>query len=260
MKTAARIAWVMAFASSTAMAQAPSQTPGQTPPQIAACQACHGRAGVSDQGHIPNLAGQKPGYLVAQLQAFKSGARKNELMAAIAAQLSDTEMRGLAQFWAAQGGAWATAEASTAMPILSRMTLPAGFPEGFTVYETVVSTSDAVVTERHANKVALQAARAGQPLPDGSVIVVANHALVQDKNGQATKGAVSSYAAMASRDGWGAAVPALLRNGNWDYALFDGQGVRNERLNQAPCLACHRPIASSSYVFTLKALREQALR
>ena len=69
-----------------------------------------------------------------------------------------------------------------------------------------------------------------------------------------------AVAAMEARAGWGAAVPALLRNGNWDYALFDANRVRNDRLNQAPCLACHKPQAASSFVFTLPALRERAAR
>jgi cytochrome c553 len=252
MNTAAHAVAAITLAASAASAQ--------TPPHAAACQACHGRAGVSASGHIPNLAGQKADYLVAQLKAFKSGARKNKLMAAIAAPLSEAEMRGLAQFWSAQGGTAAQADANDTAAILSRMEWPANFPAGFTVYETEVSTADAIVVERYANTIALQAARAGQALPDGSVIVAANHNLVADDKGQPTKGVVSSYSAKAARAGWGADVPALLRNGNWDYAAFNAQGVRNDKLNQADCLACHKPIAADSYVFTLKALREHALR
>jgi cytochrome c553 len=252
MSIAARFAWFIALAASAAAAQ--------MPPQVAACQACHGRAGISDSGSIPNLAGQKADYLVAQLQAFKSGTRKNELMAAIAAPLSEAEMRSLAQFWSAQAGAAAPIDANNTVPILSRMEWPTNFPAGFAVYETVVSAADSVVIERYANQAALQAARAGQPLPDNSVIVVANRRLVPDDRGQPTKGPVNSYSAMASRAGWGAEVPALLRNGNWDYAAFNAQGVRNDRLNQAQCLACHKPIAADSHVFTLKTLREHAQR
>jgi cytochrome c553 len=249
---AARFAWFIALGASTAAAQ--------TPPHVAACQACHGRAGISDSGSIPNLAGQKADYLVAQLQAFKSGKRKNELMAAIAAPLSEVEMRSLAHFWSAQAGAAAPTDANNTVPILSRMEWPTSFPVGFTVYETVFSAADSMVIERYANQAALQAARAGQPLPDNSVIVVANRRLVPDDQGQPAKGPVHSYSAMASRAGWGAEVPALLRNGNWDYAAFNAQGVRNNKLNQAQCLACHKPIAADSHVFTVKTLREHALR
>jgi Cytochrome P460 len=158
---------------------------------------------------------------------------------------------------ALQGQA-ATAGDTPAIP--SRMTLPADFPVGFQIYETVVSREDKIVFQRYANRAALQAARAGQPQPDGSVIVVAQHSLLLDEQGQPHAGPVQSYAAMASRAGWGAAVPAPLRNGNWDFASFNARGQRNDRLDQTPCLACHQPLAAQSHVFTLKTLREHAQR
>src|SRR5262245_27638127 len=43
----------------------------------AVCSACHGLNGVSVTDVIPNLAGQKAGYLEAQLKALKDGTRKN---------------------------------------------------------------------------------------------------------------------------------------------------------------------------------------
>jgi len=68
----------------------------------------------------------------------------------------------------------------------------------------------------------------------------------------------NGYAGMESRAGWGAGIPALLRNGNWDFAVFDAQRIRNDRLNQAQCLACHHPQAANSHVFTLAELRAAA--
>jgi hypothetical protein len=63
---------------------------------------------------------------------------------------------------------------------------------------------------------------------------------------------------MESRVGWGNTIPTLLRNGDWDYALFSAEGTRRNELNQAPCLACHKPQEANSYVFTLDALRKAA--
>ena len=79
-----------------------------------------------------------------------------------------------------------------------------------------------------------------------------------DAQGKPVAGKVLSYAAMSARAGWGTEVPLLLRNGDWDYALFDANRVRRDGLNQAQCLACHKPIAADSYVFTMKQLREAA--
>ena len=237
-----------AFATQLAPA-APAQP--SVPVDVSACQACHGDNGISRNPRIPNLAGQQQAYLAAQLQAFKAGTRHNDSMQAIAAQLGDAEINALSAYWHSQPAAatdvhGATAAAGPAIP--SRMTFPANFPAGFTSYERVPGEGGATA-ERYANAVALAAARAGRPLPDGSMIVVVN----RDASGAAT-----GYAAMATQAGWGAAVPALLRNGNWDYAVFDAAHVRNERLNQAACLACHHAQAPNSFVFTLPALRTRA--
>jgi cytochrome c553 len=66
-----------------------------------ACQACHGLDGLSKTPEAPNIAGQSEPYLVLQLQAFKSGARRNEAMTLVAATLSDAEIADLAAYYAA---------------------------------------------------------------------------------------------------------------------------------------------------------------
>jgi cytochrome c553 len=63
------------------------------------CQACHGTDGLSQVPDAPNLAGQVEGYLATQLQAFKSGARKNEAMTLVAAGLSSQDIDDLAAWY-----------------------------------------------------------------------------------------------------------------------------------------------------------------
>jgi cytochrome c553 len=63
------------------------------------CQACHGIDGMSQVPDAPNIAGQVEGYLVAQLQAFKSGARKNEAMTLVASGLSNQDIDNLAAWY-----------------------------------------------------------------------------------------------------------------------------------------------------------------
>ncbi len=65
------------------------------------CEACHGLDGRSTMPEAPNLAGQVDDYLVTQLKAFKSGARKNEQMAVIAQMLSPQEIEDLAAYYSA---------------------------------------------------------------------------------------------------------------------------------------------------------------
>jgi cytochrome c553 len=65
------------------------------------CQACHGLDGLSKAPDAPNIAGQIEPYLVAQLQAYKSGARKNDAMSVIAPSLSDKDIEDLAAYFSA---------------------------------------------------------------------------------------------------------------------------------------------------------------
>jgi cytochrome c553 len=65
------------------------------------CQACHGLDGLSKAPDAPNIAGQTEPYIVAQLQAYKSGARKNDAMSVVAPSLSVADIEDLAAYFAA---------------------------------------------------------------------------------------------------------------------------------------------------------------
>jgi cytochrome c553 len=65
------------------------------------CQACHGMDGLSKVPDAPNIAAQIEPYIVAQLQAYKSGARKNDAMSVVAQSLSDTDIEDLAAYFSA---------------------------------------------------------------------------------------------------------------------------------------------------------------
>jgi cytochrome c553 len=82
-----------------------------------ACTACHGPDGNSTLNpEWPNLAGQHPEYLVAQLKAFKSGARKNPNMNGMAAALSEQDMADIAAFFSAQAVKVASVDAAQTGP------------------------------------------------------------------------------------------------------------------------------------------------
>ncbi|MCS6787190.1 MAG: cytochrome c4 [Thiobacillaceae bacterium] len=66
------------------------------------CSACHGNDGNSTTPAYPSLAGQSPEYLYKQLQDFKSGARRNAIMAPNVVGLTDADMANLAAYFAAQ--------------------------------------------------------------------------------------------------------------------------------------------------------------
>jgi cytochrome c553 len=66
------------------------------------CVACHGPTGQSPNDLWPNLAGQKPGYLVKQMKAFRDGARADPMMSPMAKGLTDADIDNLAAFFSSQ--------------------------------------------------------------------------------------------------------------------------------------------------------------
>jgi cytochrome c553 len=71
--------------------------------RAASCAACHGANGISSNDMWPNLAGQKEGYLVSQITAFRDGGRNNPMMSAMATGLTDADIANLAAYYASLG-------------------------------------------------------------------------------------------------------------------------------------------------------------
>jgi cytochrome c553 len=65
------------------------------------CQTCHGLDGLSKMPEAPNIAGNPEQYLVRQLNAFRKGERKNEMMTVVVQQLKDQDVEDLAAYYAA---------------------------------------------------------------------------------------------------------------------------------------------------------------
>src|SRR5690348_364820 len=66
------------------------------------CAACHGADGNSAAAANPNLAGQGADYITLQLMHFKAGVRVNATMQAMAATLSDADMKALGIYFSQQ--------------------------------------------------------------------------------------------------------------------------------------------------------------
>lgn len=63
------------------------------------CAACHNMDGVSTIPDYPKLAGQYPDYMAKALRDYKSGARKNPIMAGMAAGLTQKDIDDLAAYY-----------------------------------------------------------------------------------------------------------------------------------------------------------------
>ncbi len=180
------------------------------------CAACHGANGVSVSDTIPNLAAQRATYIEAQLKALKQGTRKNPLMNAIAGQLSDEDIANVAAYFSSLPGAQTGAK-SNFLPNVAEthVTFPDGYKRTFTKYHTIDFPATKQVRYYYANKAALQAAREGKPLPDGSVLFAEVYAAKLDGDHKPVTGAdgffvadkLVAYTAMARERGMGQGHP-----------------------------------------------------
>ena len=63
------------------------------------CKACHGEAGISASPEFPNLAGQQADYLVAVINHYKNGKRKNAIMQGQVANLTQRDIQDLTAYY-----------------------------------------------------------------------------------------------------------------------------------------------------------------
>ena len=101
---AQRRVWLLPAALAVVVAGAPVPACAADAREIVAshCQACHGEGGNSMVPMFPKLAGLQGEYLDKQLRDFLSGKRKNEAMAPALAQIKESDIAGLAAYYAAQ--------------------------------------------------------------------------------------------------------------------------------------------------------------
>lgn len=85
-----------------ANAQQATAPPPEIAEKVQLCASCHGADGKPVVEKVPIIFGQHLFYLLTQLRDYRAGRRANEVMAPIAAELSDDEMKALATYFDAQ--------------------------------------------------------------------------------------------------------------------------------------------------------------
>ena len=94
-----------AFLAAPALAAGPKGDVAAGAEKAKTCASCHGATGdESLDDTYPKLAGQYPEYLAKALHDYKSGRRKNAIMAGFAQGLSDEDIDDLSAYFASQKG------------------------------------------------------------------------------------------------------------------------------------------------------------
>jgi cytochrome c553 len=94
---------IAAYLSGATVLPASAEPRGTVPEKVTAlCSTCHGKNGVGIAPIYPTLAGQHADYLERALTEYRKGDRKNAIMPAFANQLSEAEIKQVAEYYAAQ--------------------------------------------------------------------------------------------------------------------------------------------------------------
>ena len=101
MTNALRLAFAGIVLALAMSAQATDLAAGKTK-AAEVCAACHGADGNSPSADFPKLAGQHREYLAQALRDYKSGHRKNAIMAGFAGALTQEDIDNLSAYYSAQ--------------------------------------------------------------------------------------------------------------------------------------------------------------
>lgn len=139
------------------------------------------------------------------------------------------------------------------------------FPEGWdkgVMYATVDRYDTKQYREFYGPPDAVKAAREGKSIPYGTVLTLAAYAAkvdaagvpLKDANGRFIKDKLVAVNSMQKGQGFGADIPAEIRNGDWIYQSFTPDGKVNDKANLTSCFQCHLPFAKDDYLTNMAKL------
>lgn len=139
---------------------------------------------------------------------------------------------------------------------------PAAYDKGV-MYGVVSNPNNKLYREFYTTREAVEAVKAGKPVPSGTWIVMksfkskldASGGPLKDQDGHFIKDELAAYAVMEKRTGWGKEYPDNLRNGEWEYQAFTPAKAVNDKANIKGCFECHKPKDKDDYLFTLGMLK-----
>jgi Cytochrome P460 len=110
----------------------------------------------------------------------------------------------------------------------------------------------------YINPEAWAAAKPGEPLPDGTTLILEGRSAKLNADGQPQLDADGRFipsdqivliATQQKRSGWGTEYADTIRNGEWEYAVFETNGSLRTSANVQPCMQCHKPRVADDYTF-----------
>ncbi len=161
------------------------------------------------------------------------------------------------------GGMSALAQAPALVaPGPNKVAFPVDWAKG-TMYATVDRPDTKQYREFYSTPEVVEQVRAGKPIPDGAMLILAAYMAqvdaagvpLKDANGRFLKGNLVAVNVQQKKRGWGEDIPAAIRNGDWVYQSFTPAGVPNDKANLTACYQCHLPFAKDDYLTNLAKLQ-----
>ncbi len=154
------------------------------------------------------------------------------------------------------------------VPVLAggdKVAFPADYDKGV-LFTTVDRPDNKQYRELFTSAAAIEAAKKGEPLPNGTVIMLVQYAAKldaqgnpeKDANGRFIKTNIIGYAVMEKRSGWGTEYPDNIRNGEWEYQAFKADKTPNTAANLTACFNCHKPLDKQDFVFVYDKMKAAA--
>jgi len=140
--------------------------------------------------------------------------------------------------------------------------LPENYASTFVRYTSVdkpAGKRPAKMRYFYVNPESLAAAKPGQSLPSGTVLIMEDRQIEQDDAGNPKLDAngrfiptdvITNVFVQEKRTGWGADYAEEKRNGEWEYAWFLADGTRKADATMDGCFGCHKDVAAADYNFT----------
>jgi hypothetical protein len=132
------------------------------------------------------------------------------------------------------------------------------------LYTTVDRADNKQFRELYAPQAAIDAVKAGKPIPSGTVLTMVNFKAKLGADGNPEKDAngrfiktdeIAGIAVMEKRTGWGAEYGDDVRNGEWEYQAFKADKTVNDKANLKGCFTCHKPLDKQDFVFSFDKMK-----
>ncbi|MDK1388831.1 cytochrome P460 family protein [Sinorhizobium sp. 8-89] len=140
-----------------------------------------------------------------------------------------------------------------------RVAFPSGYAERFVLYNTVDRPDRKTIRFMYVSPETHPKAKAGEPAPDGTILIMEDHRAKLDASGSVEFGPdgrlvptdqITNIFVMEKRTGWGDAYPPEVRNGDWDYAHYLPGGAPKADATFDGCFSCHRNRSGRDFNFT----------